>query len=278
MKDRITARYRNLVRNIRNWPLFFTRRLRKGKGFEEVSFVTRGHPLRFTVPSQGLYVVFREIFVFDFYGIDALLKKLPPRPVVLDIGANAGYFDMLLFSKVPDATVYAYEPIPSNCILFQQNIALNPSLGGRIHLFNKAVTGTPQEAVELFMETDAENSVIASVYPDFDRQNHFTQRIPAISLQQILEENGIARADLVKMDCEGSEYPIIYETPASCWRKIGLLTIEVHDLDREQRNVGHLTRFLESQGYEVVSAPAQSNCHTLEAVRKGVIIRQMNRR
>lgn len=268
MQHKTIPRYRNLVRNIRNWPLFFTRRLQKGKGFEEVSFVTRGNPIRFTVPSQGLYVVFREIFVFDFYGIDALLKKLPPLPVVLDIGANAGYFDMLLFSKLPEVTVFAYEPIPSNCTLFQKNVALNPSLGSRIHLFNKAVTGAPQEAVELFMETDDENSVIASVYPDFDRQNHFTLRVPAISLQQILEENGIARADLVKMDCEGSEYPIIYETPASCWRKIALLTIEVHDLDLERRNVGYLTRFLEDQGYEVVSVPVQSNCHTLEAIRK----------
>ena len=31
--------------------------------------------MRFQVPSQALYVVFREIFVLDFYGIDALLKN-----------------------------------------------------------------------------------------------------------------------------------------------------------------------------------------------------------
>jgi FkbM family methyltransferase len=266
MKHGTTARYRNLVRNIGNWPLYFTRKLRKG--YEGLSFVTRGNRLRFRVPSWALYTVFKEIFVSDFYDIDALLKKLPPRPVVLDIGANAGYFNMLLFSKMAEATVYAYEPIPSNYALFQQNIALNPSLVNRIRLFNKAVTGTPQESVELFIETDTENSVIASIYADFDRQNHFTLRVPAISLRQILEESQIERADLVKIDCEGSEYPIIYETPASCWGKITLLTIEVHDLDQDQRNVGHLTRFLESQGYEVVSAPVHGNCHTLEAVRR----------
>ncbi|MBZ5698920.1 MAG: FkbM family methyltransferase [Acidobacteriia bacterium] len=222
------------------------------------------------MPSWALYSVFKEIFVSDFYGIDALLKRLPPRPVVLDIGANAGYFDMLLFSKIAEATVYAYEPIPANYTLFQQNIALNPSLGKQIRLFNKAVTGTPQEAIELFMETDVANSVIASVYDDFDRQNRFTLRVPAISLRQILEECQIERVDLVKIDCEGSEYPIIYETPASCWGRIDFLTIEVHDLDRDQRNVGHLTRFLKSQGYKVVSAPAHSNCHTLEAVRRNM--------
>jgi len=266
MQHQTTGRYRNLLRHIRNWPIYFTRKLRKG--YRAMSFVTRGNRIHFRVPTWSLFLVFKEIFVSDFYGIDALLKKLPPKPVVLDIGANAGYFDMMLFSKMTEATVYAYEPMPNNYKLFQQNIALNPSLANRIHLFNKAVTGASQEFVELHMETEAENSVIASVYSDFDHKNQFTLRVPAISLRQILEETGIERADLVKIDCEGSEYPILYETPASCWGKINFLTVEVHDLDRDQRNVGHLARFLESQGYEVVSAPAHDNCHSLEAMRK----------
>jgi FkbM family methyltransferase len=175
---------------------------------------------------------------------------------------------MLLFSKMAEATVYAYEPILANYVLFQENIALNPFLGDRVHVFNRAVTGTPQESVQLFMETDSENSVVASVYGDFAQRNRFAQMVPAISLRQILEENGIARADLVKIDCEGSEYPIIYDTPSACWDRVPFLTIEVHDLDLDRRNVGSLSRFLESCGYEVASSPAQENCHTLEAIRK----------
>ena len=147
-------------------------------------------------------------------------------------------------------------------------IALNPFLGDHILLFNKAVTGISQETVELFMETDAGNSVIASIYEDFDRQNRFALRVPAISLQQILEQNRIERADLMKIDCEGSEYPIIYGTPSWCWERVALLTVEVHDLDQDQRNVEHLSLFLKNQGYDVVSAHAHDNCHLLEASRK----------
>src|SRR5208337_2648636 len=76
------------------------------------------------------------------------------------------------------------------------------------------------------------------------------------------------RADLVKIDCEGSEYPIIYETPAACWDKVSVLAIEVHDLDEHQRNAGYLTGFLESQGYEVVSTRTHGNCHALEPSEK----------
>ncbi len=39
-------------------------------------------------------------------------------------------------------------------------------------------------------------------------------------------------------------------------------------MDKDQRNMSHLARYLERQGYQVVSAPVHSNCHALEAVRK----------
>lgn len=266
MQNGTAAKYRNLIRHIRNWPVYFAAKLKNR--FEEVSFVTRGNHLKFRVPTHALYLVFKEIFLTDFYNIDALLRKLPQRPVVVDIGANAGYFNLLLFSRLSEATVYAYEPIQANYALFGEHISINPLLAKHVHLFHKAVTGTPHDEVELYMETNSENSVIASVFNDFDSQNHFTQKVPAISLSQILEENKIERADLVKIDCEGSEYPILYETPRDCWEKMPFLTIEVHDLDADRRNVGALSEFLKTHGYEVISVPTHSNCHTVEASRK----------
>jgi hypothetical protein len=49
---------------------------------------------------------------------------------------------------------------------------------------------------------------------------------------------------------------------------ISVPTIEAHDLDKDQRNVSHLARYLESQGYQVASVLVHSNCHAFEAVRK----------
>jgi hypothetical protein len=53
-----------------------------------------------------------------------------------------------------------------------------------------------------------------------------------------------------------------------CWGKINFLIVEAHDLDEDQRNVSHPTRFLQNLGYEVVSALAHHTCHSLEAIRK----------
>ena len=262
------ARYQNLFNHLQNWWVYFTHKLKKD--FQPVIFITKGNPLKFLVPSKALYLVFKEIFVTDFYSIDALTKSLPPNPVIVDIGANAGYFNIILFSKLKDAVVYAYEPIQSNYELFKKNIAINPALQDKIHLFNKAVTGTPREAVELFMETASDNSVIASVYADFDTQNKHTIKVPAISLRQIVTENNLGHIDLLKVDCEGSEYPIIYETPDEVWEKIDMLTIEVHNLDAEKRNVDFLHKFLQQKGYTATIEPAHSNCFTLLAQKKQI--------
>ena len=259
------SRYRNLFRHIQNWPAYFLRKLKKG--FRPVTFMTKGYAKKFLVPSKALYLVFKEIFVSDFYDIDELVASLPANPVIIDIGANAGYFNIMLFSKIKEGLVYAYEPIPSNYELFNKNISLNPGLQNHIHLYNKAVTGTASETVELFMEEASENSVIASVYADFDLQNKYRLEVPAITLQQIIQENNLQHIDLIKIDCEGSEYPIIYETPDDLWDKIDMLTIEVHNLDKEKRNTGYLQKFLEQKNYRVETAFAHSNCYTLTAKR-----------
>jgi hypothetical protein len=61
MQRQTTARYRNLLRHIRNWPLYFTRKFRKG--YKAMSFVTRGNRLRFGVPTWSLLLVLKLILV-----------------------------------------------------------------------------------------------------------------------------------------------------------------------------------------------------------------------
>jgi FkbM family methyltransferase len=266
MVNNSIGRYLNLFHNIQNWSGYFTRKFKKS--FQPMQFVTKGNPQTFLVPSTALYLVFKEIFVSDFYDIDKMVKSLSANPTIIDIGANAGYFNIMLFSRISNAQVFAYEPIPSNYELFKKNISLNPGLANQIHLFNKAVTGTPTDFVELYMEAESDNSVIASIYADFDDQNKHTIKVPAISIEQIINENKLGQIDLIKVDCEGSEYPILYAMPEPFWPKIKMLTIEVHNLDEEKRNVKYLQAFLESKSFKVETAFAHSNCYTLIASRK----------
>jgi len=52
---------------------------------------------------------------------------------VLDIGANCGWYSLVLARKSPEITVHAFEPIPSTCLLLQRNIKLNDLNNVRVH-------------------------------------------------------------------------------------------------------------------------------------------------
>ena len=188
---------------------------------------------------------------------------------MVDVGANAGYFNMLLLSQPPDARVYAYEAIEANYKLFRRNIEQNPSLERQVQLHHQAVTGQPMDHIVLYKEDDGDNSVTASVYSDFEQHNRQSVTVPAISLAQLIDENKLNQVDFLKLDCEGSEYPILYDSPAALWPRIRAMFVEVHPLDKEKRNFTHLKEFLEQHGYAVKSAEVANNgCHALYAVRR----------
>jgi len=82
------ARYRNLFTFVENWGEYF--REKRQRPFAPLTITTKGRPLSFSVSSKGLYLVFKEIFLSDFYNIRHLAGALPKAPVVIDIGGGGG--------------------------------------------------------------------------------------------------------------------------------------------------------------------------------------------
>jgi FkbM family methyltransferase len=257
------SEYVTLSKHIKNWPVYFKRKLINKHA--PVQFITKGVPVTFEVPRE-LYGVFKEIFLQDFYKVDNLVKFIPENAVVVDVGANAGYFSMFILSKIKGAKIYAFEPVDKNFNLFNKNKSFNQKLVGQLHLFKKALTGSVTGKIDFFVDnSENNNSVIGSIYGDFSRDNNAVQQSDAISLIDFMKSENINRIDLLKLDCEGSEYPILYETPASVWNNINTLAIEVHDMDDEKRNLNELDRYLKSLNYKTSFFKTENNCSSLLA-------------
>ena len=250
--------YIRLGKSISNWPVYFK------KKFQDAVYITRGAELKMEVPKEFFYV-FKEIFMEDFYSIDRLLKHIPDKSVILDIGGNAGYFSFLIASRKRNAEIFAFEPIAENISVFRSNIKRNLGLENRLHLEQKAVTGKKQLSVSLFFDNISHNTVVASVYPEFSDANKKEIRIDAISLAEIIEENKLARIDLIKLDCEGSEYPILYDSPSEVWPVIRCLAVEVHELDADKKNFRCLYSFLQGKGFQIHSRLDPNGCHYVMA-------------
>ena len=205
----------------------------------------------------------------DFYEINDLMKYISEKPVVVDIGANVGYFSFLMAAKRAHAQVLAYEPMEQNIQLFRSNLLRNKELAGRVQAHHLAVTGSEIASVKLYFDDVEHNTVISSVFEDFARENTRSVEIKAISLARIIRENNLQRIDLLKLDCEGSEYPILYESPEEVWPMIQCIAAEVHEMDKDKRNHGHLSRFLKNKGFTISRSRLDANgCYYMLAYRK----------
>ncbi len=256
-------RYKQLYKNISNWQEYtFHKNERKKR---PLNFVTRPHAIHFEVP-ESLYQVFKEIFMEDFYEAGKLMKKLPSNPIIVDVGANAGFFNVLVFSKLKTARVFAYEPLASNIQLFRKTIDANPSMQN-IQLIQAAVTGIAKDSIELFTEDTTDNTVVSSVFSGFNKLNQKKISVPAQSLTSIIEKNNLEKIDLLKLDCEGSEYDIIYNTHPSILNRVKMMVVEVHQIDNDRNNLNSLDEYLQSLGYTTRSMPVQEGSFYMEALK-----------
>ena len=69
------------------------------------------------------------------------------------------------------------------------------------------------------------------------------------------------------MDCDGSEYDIIFNTPPEIICRIETMLINVHDIDN-RNNVLMVSQYLNQLGYDVNYIPVNGFCYALEAYKR----------
>lgn len=252
----------NLRRNIKNWKEYTYNK--SERYHRKLKFITKPNSLQFFIEDNS-YPIFKEIFVEDFYNIKEVLKKVPQKPLIIDIGANIGLFEVLMLSKRPEANILAYEPFEDNVQLLKNMMDDNPMYSDKVKVFQKAVTDKENEEINLYVKHSEGQSSIASIYEDFDPRNKNVTSVTTTTLPAIMRENEIEALDILKMDCEGAEYPILYSTSKSILKKIKLILIEVHDLDEKQNNYSSLSTFLCSNGFKIKATKTNNGCYYIHA-------------
>jgi FkbM family methyltransferase len=192
---------------------------------------------------------------FDEEEREILLARLHPRFAFLDIGANIGGYALAVAAKAgPGARILAFEPQPEIFERLVYNIGANPF--GNVKALALAVADKDGE-ITLFL--DPRNKGEASV--KIVSADHARQvKVPARSLLGIVEEEGLAEIDAVKLDVEGAEDLILQrflaEAPEALWPK--LLIVE----RGEGRWAVDLIGLLTAHGYRTIATTR--NNHVLE--------------
>jgi FkbM family methyltransferase len=232
----------NHIRFHRNWLLYLWYKI-NGKIKNGFIFKTRAG-IEITVPARLMHT-YKECFMDQTYlkGF-ANTPIRTPTPVVIDIGANVGYFSLNFFCIYPNAQLIAFEPIPNNYQLLQTYQQKNPGLN--LTIVNEAVAGKTGE-LELFFNKADSFSTSATLFKNTHEPDSII--VQTTTLLDIIEQRNLTTVDLLKLDCEGAEYDILYHTPTDVLKKIKAMAIETHTGPGEKENIQALVTYLQTQGY-----------------------------
>src|ERR1043166_1571170 len=126
-------------------------------------------------------------------------ELIAPGMVVIDVGANIGYFS-LLASKLVGTTgsVHAFEPDPVNCRLLRKNVRLNRA--SNIKVIQTALSDS-DAPVSLFLNSD--NKGDHRIWNN-DDESRKRIHVSATTLDQYLKKTG-KTPSFIKIDVQGAE-------------------------------------------------------------------------
>ena len=169
--------------------------------------------------------VLAEIFEADTYGLEALKKTGYEVKTCIDVGAFQGFFAKAVRRFWPNAKVVAIEPNSD----FIETIQLN----GSNVVINAAVRYDGKS--DFYVSPWPCGSVMYDPAVNFceDIPKEYTHRtVKTLRLDDpsILKPLGDSPIDLLKLDCEGSEFDILCSMPADLRNRIRHIAGEYHHL------------------------------------------------
>jgi len=224
---------------------------------------------------------------------------------VVDVGANIGLFTLAAWERCgPTGTLYAFEPIPAVFEVLERNIRRHRL--ANVHAWCRGLSRRRATVVFTYYPL---MPVVSTAYPEGWQQElhalfvanpeelppplrwlrhcprspraaiihllllYFLQHqqvsAEVVRLSEVLDEQGIERVDLLKVDAEKSELDVLLGLDAEDWPKIAQVVAEVHDIDGR---ITRLTALLHRHGFQQVLTEQEpgyrdSNIFNLYALR-----------
>ena len=195
---------------------------------------------------------FHRIYLMDVYRVGDLGRDT--ADCIIEIGANAGIFTT---RAAPHArVVHCFEPVPSNARLLKRN--LSQDAFKHVHFHQAAVTGGEKSMRIYLSDNPGGHSGVAQVGEDY-------VEVEGVPLEAFLRDTPIPQCDLMKIDCEGGEYPILYSLSPESLGRIKRIHMEYHAVPPPESgaeggyswDIDGLKRFLEEHGFRVDDQPSR---------------------
>jgi FkbM family methyltransferase len=141
----------------------------------------------------------------------AFLRSRMRDGAFVDVGANQGIYSCLVLHEFPSAPVVSVEPDPYSTGKIRANVAINGLDESRLHLYEVAA-GAADETRELMINVAgnrAGSSLVVDQRQWTMKEENVTIEVRCRPLLDLLREADITTVDVMKIDIEGYEFPVM---------------------------------------------------------------------
>ena len=136
--------------------------------------------------------------------LKSILQFIKPSPVILDIGANIGWYSLVLGRLFPDSEIHAIEPSEKLFESLQLHISINDAKNIKPHKI-----GVSEKSGESVFFEIPNNSVNSSMMNLTNDPTAESQIVVVKTVDDFCAENNIAQVDFIKCDVEGAELLVL---------------------------------------------------------------------
>lgn len=191
------------------------------------------YPLYFRPGGSDPFVI-DQVFVQREY---EAVARLPGVSFILDCGANIGCTTYYLLHRYPGARAVVVEPDPGNMALCRRNLA---PFRGRVTFVQAGVWSAPGPLV---VERGAYRDGTEWSFRVRPAGAGEAADVTAVTVPELLAAGGFPRADLLKIDIEGSETEVFGRGSDDWLRVTRNLAIETHGPECERAVAGALAGY-----------------------------------
>ncbi|NGO70760.1 FkbM family methyltransferase [Streptomyces boncukensis] len=185
--------------------------------------------------NQSDLLILWQVFLQRFYELDCMYACAPVDRLdtVIDLGGNTGLSAAYLAARYRPSTLVVAEPIPENLAVLRRNAALSDTpwtivpnaLAGERGRLAFAVSGMWCNCTSVDAVADLRRSRPYRLENTMERPSI---TVDAITMDDLLEQNGIEHVDLLKVDTEGGEADT-FARPQPWMAKVDRIVVEIHD-------------------------------------------------
>lgn len=191
--------------------------------------------------------------LYDCAEMNSLLHGFPNQGVLLDVGANIGFWSLRFAYTFPQASIYAIEANPITFQVLFENIQIN-----KFHNITPVHVGVSDGFGEFpLYRNDTGNRGGDSFALGMTGRNRSVM-VPVKPLATILADAGLTSIDVMKIDIEGFEERVLTsffsEAPRSLWPRF---------ICAEVTHLPQVVTLLQSVGYYLVLAARENNVFAL---------------